>query len=113
MLDNEKRRPAGNGAAFTSTPDAHHYIAGLRRRRAATYRVPALDCGHRDPWTCHHDPVTVSDQYIDGYRDAAQHLLANGMTPAPNLAAMRAMWRRGGPDRDLVRAIAERWEIAA
>lgn len=113
MLDNEKRRPAGNGAASTSTPDTHHYTAGLRRRRATTCRLPVLDCGHVDPWTCRHDADDITDQYIDGYRDAAQHLLANGLTPAPNLAAMRAMWRRGGAERDLVRVIAERWQVSA
>lgn len=107
----KENRPAGNGAE--STTGCSNYIEQLRRRRAATYRLPVLDCGHADPWTCRHDPVTVTDQYVDGYRNAAEHLLANGLTPAPNLIAMRAMWRRGGTDRDLVRAIAERWEIAA
>lgn len=29
-------------------------LAGLRRRREASYRLPPLSCGHRDPWTCPH-----------------------------------------------------------
>ncbi|TMS51021.1 hypothetical protein E0T84_21485 [Mycobacterium sp. DBP42] len=90
-------------------------MAGLRRRRAATQRLTALGCGHVDPWTCecHNDSDNATDQYIDGYRDAAQHLMVQGLTPAPNLPAMRGLWRRGGADRDLVRAIAERWEVGA
>ena len=110
-MSEKENRPGGNGAE--STTGCNHYIQQLRQRRSASARLPALDCGHRDPWTCRHDPAPVTDQYIDGFRDAALHLLASGMTPAPNLDAMRALWRRGGAERDLVRAIAERWEIAA
>ncbi|OWL92844.1 hypothetical protein B7435_33390 [Mycolicibacterium peregrinum] len=90
-------------------------MAGLRRRRAATYRLPVHDCGHADPWTCkcHDDSDTTTDQYIDGYRDAAQHLLAQGLTPAPNLPAMRGMWKRGGDDQRLAMRIAQLWEVAA
>lgn len=114
MPENEERRPP-KGAASTNQPrSAHHYIAGLRRRRAATYRLPVLDCGHADPWTCKcSDSDNATDQYIDGYRDAAQHLLAQGLTPAPNLPAMRGMWKRGGDDQRLAVRIAQRWEIAA
>lgn len=115
MPTNEESRPAGNGAASKVTSQGcAQYIAGIRRRRAATYRLPALDCGHADPWTCkcHDDTDESTGQYIDGYRDAAQHLMVQGLTPAPNLPAMRGLWRRGGADRDLVRGIAERWEVA-
>lgn len=109
----KENRPGGNGAESRTT-GCSQYIQQLRQRRAATCRLPVLDCGHHaDPWTCRHDPVTLTDQDVDGYRDAAQHLLACGLTPAPDLIAMRVMWRRGGADRDLVRAIAERWETAA
>lgn len=107
----KENRPAGNGAE--STTGCNQYIQQLRQRRAAASRLPVLDCGHRDPWTCHHDQGDVTDRYVDGYRDAAQHLLATGMTPAPNLAAMRVMWRRGGGDRDLVRTVSGRWEVKA
>ena len=110
-MSEKENRPAGNGPE--SRTGCNHYIQQLRQRRDAASRLPVLDCGHRDPWTCRHDPVTVTDRYIDGFRDAAKHLLASGMTPAPDLTAMRALWRRGGAERDLVRAIAERWEIAA
>jgi hypothetical protein len=115
MPDNAERRPP-KGAAPTNQPrSAHHYIAGLRRRRAATYRLPADDCSHADPWTCkcHNSTDNTTDQYIDGYRDAARHLLAQGLTPAPNLPAMRGMWKRGGDDQRLAMRIAQLWEVAA
>lgn len=104
MPDNENR-PAGNGAESTTASGANHYIAGLRRRRAATYRLPALDCGHADP-TCRHDTPT------SGYAQAAAHLLQLGLTPAPNLPALRNMWRAGGDNQRLAIQIAQRWEAA-
>ena len=84
---------------------AAEYIAGLRRRRAASRRLPVLDDGHADPW-CYPPPQR-------GYEAAAAHLLAYGLTPAPNLDAMRRMWRCGGEARRIARAVAERWETAA
>lgn len=116
MPANEESRPAGNGAASKVTSQGcAQYIAGIRRRRAATYRLPVLNCGHADPWTCkcHDNTDEATDQYIDGYRDAAQHLLAQGLTPAPNLPAMRGMWKRGGDDQRLAVRIAQLWEVAA
>ncbi|KAA1249805.1 hypothetical protein F0Q45_13045 [Mycobacterium simiae] len=92
---------------------AADYVAGLHRRRAHAYRVPRCDCGCPDPWTCrcdNHDEVT--EQYVDGYRDAAQHILDAGLTPAPNVRAMRVMWRRGGSEQRLAQRISEPWEVA-
>lgn len=104
-------------AADGPEPEAqpHHkasatdYIAGLRRRRAETYRRPKLDCGCVDPWTNRHDEQ-ITDNYVDGYRDAAEHLLASGLAPAPNLPAMRTMWKRGGNEQRLAMRIAELWQ---
>jgi hypothetical protein len=114
MPTDEERRPAGNGPASEATPRSHHYIAGIRRRRAATYHVEQLDCGCRDAWTCRHYDGTdeITDQHVAGYRDAAQHLLAQGLTPAPNVPALRVMWRCGGADQALARRISERWLTA-
>jgi hypothetical protein len=50
---------------------------------------------------------------VDGYRDAAQHLRALGLLPAPLIPEMHALWARGGTDRRLMSEIAERWELAA
>ena len=55
----------------------------------------------------------VSEKQVDAYRDTALMLLASGYTPAPNLPAMRVLWRRGGQDRALVQRISENWEVAA
>lgn len=60
-------RPAGNGPAGVDVADdrpiislgtdtkaeALAYVADLRRRRAASWRLLALECGHRDPIDCH------------------------------------------------------------
>lgn len=87
---------------------------GLRRRRDTAYRLPPLDCGqHRDPWLCRCHDGPPSDRELDAYADAAQHLMEQGLTPAPNPVAMRRMWRRGGDDLRRAVQIAERWELAA
>jgi hypothetical protein len=44
---------AGGTADERSTKaDSDTYPAQLRRRREASYRLPPLDCGCRDPWPC-------------------------------------------------------------
>ena len=95
--------------------NATEFTVGLRRRRAASYRVPRLDCGiHADPWPCRcYDAPQSPERNADGYHAAAQHLLAAGLLPAPNIPAMRLMWRRGAEQRRLSQLIAERWEVAA
>jgi hypothetical protein len=99
----------------TASDDASHYIAGTRRRRNAKNRLPAYDdCACRDPWTCRcYDYPESPERNAAGYYAAAQHLLAAGLLPAPNVPAMRLMWRRDAEQRELVRYIAERWEVAA
>lgn len=86
------------------------YIAGLRRRRNATYRLPPLDCGCVDPWSCG-SSRNLREGHAASYSAAAEHLLNLGLTPAPNIPAMRELWQRSGDDRRLVQTIAERWEV--
>lgn len=90
-------------------------VAQHRRRYDAAMRCEPLACGCRDPLTCRcYDVVEeLTEQFVDGYRDAAEHLLAEGFTPAPNIAAMRMLWRRGGGDQRLARRLSELWEVAA
>ncbi|WP_231984655.1 hypothetical protein [Mycobacterium sp. 852014-52144_SCH5372336] len=38
---------------------------------------------------------------IDGWRDAARHVLAAGRMPLVPLEVRRALYRRGGADREL------------
>ena len=86
---------------------AAEYITGIHRRRNASRRIEG-----GDPWR-YDDPDEITEQYVDGYRDAAEHLLNQGLAPAPNLRALRVMWRRGGEDQRLAIRVAEMWEVAA
>lgn len=85
----------------------------LLRRRDAAQRAEPLACGCRDPWPCRCHDDEPSEHQLDAYRDAAEHLLGLNLLPAPNAAAMRQMWRRGGDAQRLARHIAERWEMTA
>jgi hypothetical protein len=42
-------RPAAEDIATTEA-DTGEYLAGLKRRRAASLRLPPLPTGKRDPW---------------------------------------------------------------
>jgi hypothetical protein len=104
-------RPAGNGTASNSTsPSGSHstvYTRQLRARRAASWRLPALDhTGLSDPW--HYDASGIGN-----YAAAAAHLLEQGLTPAPDLEALRVMRRRGGHHRRNAETITERWGLAS
>lgn len=101
-----------SAAATTAT---NEYIAALRRRRNASYRLPVLECGcSSDPFTCRcHDSDQMSESSVDGYAAAAQHLLNQGLLPAPNVPALRVMWGRRGADQRLARTVAEHWEMVA
>jgi hypothetical protein len=75
-------------------------VGQLRARRAASWRIPG-----GDPWF--YEPPAA------GYELAAEHLIDHGLLPAPNLSAMRSMWRAGGQSQRTARFIAERWEQAS
>ncbi|PJK21249.1 hypothetical protein CSX11_16970 [Mycobacterium goodii] len=61
-----------------------------------------LDCGCRDPWPCRCTEPPLTDRAIDGWRDAAQYVLATtNKTPMIPLEVLRALYRRGGDDRAL------------
>lgn len=78
----------------------------LTRRRDCARRLPALDCGCRDPWTCPHRPEPdLTEHYVDGWRDAAAHLAAAGISAAVPVPVLRALWRRGGRDRELAEVL--------
>src|SRR6202022_2063756 len=109
----KKRSPSADNAGAKPPPNQNRtveYTASLRRRQTATYRVPRLECGCADTWTCR---CFDAEEYVDGWRDAALHLLDHGLLPAPNVKAMRVLWGRRGSDQRLARHIAERWETAA
>jgi hypothetical protein len=83
---------------LTRVTAAGAYVAALHRRRVATR-------GADDPWR--YEPPGAR-----GYDLAALHLLGCGLTPSPNLAGLRQMWRAGGESRAAAEMIAERWELA-
>lgn len=112
MRENESRPDAHGTALGVAAHDwrTHHTteVSGhLDRRRAAACRVPALHCGCADPWTCRcgAEP-TLTEHYLDGWRDSAHHLLGCGLAPMMPTPILRALWRRGGRDRDLAEYLA-------
>jgi hypothetical protein len=77
----------------------------MRRRRQASYRLPPLDCGCRDPWPCRCDRPPLSQKIVDAGAQAAQHLRDCGLPPLVDVETRRALWRRGGDDRRLAREL--------
>ena len=125
MTQERESRPGGNEAASTAADNSHHtdqpdtkpgkslvwvpctwsspqdYLSQLKRRRAAAHRSNPLHCGCRDGWTCRCTEPPLSEHALDGWRDAAQHVLAAGRMPLVPLEVRRALWRRDGADREL------------
>ena len=81
--------------------------ARLHRRRTASWRMPPLDCGCRDPWPCRCSDPPLSERMVDAGRAAALHILAAGRVPLLELEVLQALWRRGGDDRALAHALFE------
>lgn len=77
-----------------------HASRDARRREAAARSIP-LDCGCRDPWICRCTEPPLSEAMIDAGRDAAQHILDTGRVPVLEFEVLRALYRRGGADRQL------------
>jgi hypothetical protein len=106
--EKEKARSASRAFPNNLTTTSSHHEAGkasvgqLGRRRGASWRLPPLDCGCRDP--LHYQPAGVR-----GYEDAAVMLLSVGLTPAPNLPAMRAMWIAGVEWERVLSRYRDRW----
>jgi hypothetical protein len=100
-----KRKSPAQGRAISTTPiagsDCTDYCRHLRGRRSASWRLPVLDSGRADPW--HYEAGER------GYPEAAEYLIACGLTPAPNLSAMRSMWQDSPESRRVARIISERW----
>jgi hypothetical protein len=92
--------------AAADAPHSSRTCGQMRARRAASQRLAALDSGRSDPWS-------YPEPGERGYADAAVHLLELGLTPAPNPAALRAMWTAGGQSRRAAEVIAKRWGLAS
>jgi hypothetical protein len=106
---NEERPPKGPIDSIHAEGTESHYTTDRRRlhlRRAASWRLPVQESGRRaDPWF--YDPPTA------GYEAAVHHLLGHGLTPTPNHAALRDMWRCGGADQAAAEIIAKRWGLVS
>lgn len=81
-------------------------LTNAQRRREASRRLVILDTGHADPWR----PYRGS---VGAYADAAAHLAAAGLLPAPplDIEQLRELWRSGKPQRDLAARIAAAWGV--
>jgi hypothetical protein len=100
----------GSKATITNrdirSTDNTHIARHLRARRAASWRLPQLDCGRRsDPWW--YEPPSA------GYEEAAAHLVGLMLTPAPNRVGLQRMWKRGGYQRRDAKLIVARWGLVA
>jgi hypothetical protein len=96
-------------SADTTTTDkpiiCHGGVAQWFRRRRAAERLVPLDCGCRDPWPCRCSRPPVSEKTIDAGAQAARHLLDCGQVPLLEIDVLRALWRRGGTDRQLAQEL--------
>jgi hypothetical protein len=111
---NGEGRPGGNATKtadqlakakteFIARSDVPSQIC---RRREASRRLPVQTSGRADP--LYYEPPGVS-----GYEDAAVHLLSLGLTPAPDLPALQAMWKAGAETRSAAQVVARRWGLVA
>lgn len=66
----------------------------MRRRAEAAHR---LEGG--DPWPREHDALELSADAVSAWAYAANHLLADGLTPIVPVEVLRELHRRGGQDR--------------
>jgi hypothetical protein len=87
---------------------ANDIPAQLSARRMAANRSVPLHCGCRDPWVCGHYTTEppLTDNQLDGWRDAANHVLARGDMPMVPLQVRRALWKRPA-DRALAKLLHE------
>jgi hypothetical protein len=83
---------------------------GAPKEDGAPQGPDSLRSRHSQPDT-HQD--TGTDQQLRAYECAASHLLAVGLTPAPDVPALRVMWKAGPESRRMAQIIADRWELAS
>lgn len=77
-------------------------VTAWKRRHEAARRLPPLDCGcGPDPWVCRCTEPPLSELAVDGWRDAARHVMVRGHIPLIPLEVLRALYRRGGDDQAL------------
>ncbi len=92
----DRRRAQGSAShrqsRLTRLPDDSQLAAGLHRRRVASWRLPPLACGRRDPLDPAPRAEPVTDAELRSWRLAWAHLAAAGypaLIPADVVAAGR------------------------
>lgn len=91
----EKEEPAPTPGSrpsshLTNSAESTCCVAALKRRRAASQRLPILDSGRADPW--HHDSVPLTAHQVDAWQRTVAHLTAAGfraIIPAEVLGGLR------------------------
>jgi hypothetical protein len=106
---NGSRRPATASKPQQRICGSTDVVSQLRARRLSSYRLAPLDCGCRDTWTCRRMEPPLSERALDGWREAAQHILHQTTDAAPLLPVevLQALYRRGGADRELAEQLHE------
>jgi hypothetical protein len=71
-------------------------------------RLPQFECGCHTPCRCEHKR-NPSEKRTDAYREAVEHLAAEGLLAGALKPELRQLWRRGGSDRRVAETIVRRW----
>jgi hypothetical protein len=72
------------------------------------YRSPKFDCGCHAPCRCDYRD-NPTPKRVDGYKDAIEHLAAEGLLAGALTPELRQLWQRGGSDRQVAETIVRRW----
>ena len=97
MTTKERDRPAANRGGLrhdqdVDTSECDGVAADLRRRWEASWRLPPLDCGCRDPWPCRCTDPPLSEHTLDGQPSRR----AGELRPVP-VVVLSAYIRRAAP----------------
>lgn len=99
-MPQQTKNPAVSDRASEATTPRTHDTAALRRRAGAALRVPALECGHSDPWCCACSRPALRAEAV---KATVAHLEHYGLTPLFTDDDLRRLWRDGY--RDLAAAV--------
>jgi hypothetical protein len=84
---------AGGTADERSTKaDSDTYPTDLRRRRAASWRLPVLESGRSDLW--HYEQLPLTDHQLDAWVATIAHLDDHGVPAIVPVSVHRALRRR-------------------
>jgi hypothetical protein len=102
MSPPEREDPGSSSETGTDHSSNHQNANHIQSRRRDSVRRMVGG----DPWR--YPPPGER-----GYPEAAEYLLELDLLPAPNVPAMRSMWRCGGHSRRTAQLISEAWGLAS